>query len=304
MRQRSFPVLTTLVLALLAAAPSLARAELNVFTCEPEWASLAEELGGGLLKADSATQAQQDPHYIQARPSLISRVRRADLLICSGAGLEVGWLPKLLQKGNNPRVRPGNPGYFEASAFVRRLEVPSGVDRARGDMHPQGNPHVQANPHNIALIAGALAERLQQLDPGNAEAYRRRADDFLTRWQSATARWEEAAQSLRGRRVIAHHKSWVYLEDWLGLTEVATLEPVPGVPPTAGHLGDLLGQFGAGGADWIIRAPYQADKPSLWLSERTGIPAVMLPLTVGGSEQATDLFTMFDDILRRLAEAL
>jgi zinc/manganese transport system substrate-binding protein len=282
----------------------LAQADLTVFSCEPEWKALAEEIGGDLVTADSATHALQDPHYIQARPSLIAKLRKSDLLICSGADLEIGWLPQLLLKANNPGVRPGNIGYFEASSFVPRLDVPASVDRAKGDMHPQGNPHVQANPHNMLIIAQALAGTMAQLDPANADGYRQGAADFLERWQEAIAAWEDRAGVLRGKRVIVHHKSWVYLQDWLGLVEVATLEPVPGVPPTANHLGELLRMLGeeGDGAEYIIRAPYQSDKASLWLSERTGIPTLVLPLTVGGSEDVTDLFSLFDDILDRLLE--
>ena len=288
------------MLMVLVAGPS--HAAVRVLACEPEWASLAQELGGDLVETASATQGLQDPHYIQARPSLIAHVRRADLLVCSGAQLEIGWLPQLLQKGNNPAVQPGNPGYLEASAYVQRLEVPSSVDRAQGDMHPQGNPHVQADARNIIPIAQALSDRLQQLDPANAEAYRRNTELFLERWRVAIENWEEQARPLKGKRVIPHHKSWIYLENWLGLKEVATLEPIPGVPPTASHLSELLQQLGTGGqgADAIIRAPYQSDKPSEWLSDRTGIPAVMLPLTVGGTPEATDLFSLFDDIINRL----
>lgn len=293
-------------LILLSGLPAVASAKLRVFACEPEWSALAEEIGGDLISAESATHALQDPHYIEARPSLISKVRRADLVVCSGAQLEIGWLPQLLSKANNPKVLPGKPGFLEASQFVQRLDIPESVDRAQGDMHPQGNPHVQMNPHNVARIAQQLGERLAELDPGNAEGYRAGTADFLERWQAATARWEEQARPLAGKRVVCHHKSWVYLEDWLQLVEVGTLEPVPGIPPTAAHLSALLEDLGTdgSGADVIIRAPFQSPKPSEWLEERTGIPAVLLPLTVGGTEEATDLFTLFDDILARLLGAI
>lgn len=292
-------------LSLLLITSPLVQADLRVFACEPEWEALAVEIGGNRVKADSATHALQDPHYIQARPSLIARLRKADLLVCSGSNMEIGWLPQLLRKANNPGVRPGNIGYFEASSFVQRLDVPASIDRAKGDMHPQGNPHVQANPHNILIIAQALAGRMAQLDPSNADWYRQGGVDFLGRWQEAITAWEDRAGVLRGKRVVAHHKSWIYLQDWLGLVEVATLEPIPGVPPTASHLGELLRMLGEGGngAEYIIRAPYQSEKASKWLSERTGIPALMLPLSVGGSEDATDLFSLYDDILDRLLEA-
>jgi zinc/manganese transport system substrate-binding protein len=285
-------------------APLVAKADLNVFACEPEWAAVAEEIGGNKVKTNSATNALQDPHYIQARPSLIAKIRRADLIVCSGAQLEIGWLPMLLRKGNNPGVMPGNQGFLEASRYVKRLDVVTNADRSQGDVHPQGNPHIQTNPHNIRLVAVAMAERMQQLDADNAKTYQQGLDNFSQRWTTAVTGWEKRALSLRGKKVIAHHKSWVYLENWLGLVEVATLEPVAGIPPTAGHLASLLDRFGHNnGADFIIRAPFQSEKPSNWLSERTGIPAVMLPLSVGGSDQSSDLFKWFDDILDRLLTA-
>ena len=292
-------LLPTLLLPLTAAA------EFRIFACEPEWSARAEELGGDHVEATSATHALQDPHYVQARPSLISRVRNADLVICSGAQLEIGWLPMLLGKANNSRVLPGKDGFIEASSLVRRLDIPDSVDRSQGDMHPQGNPHIQMDPRNIALVARALGQRLALLDPDNAADYRARTTAFLERWSTAVSQWEERARPLAGSRVVCHHKSWVYLEDWLGLREVATLEPVPGIPPTAAHLSALLTELGTdgAGADMIIRSPFQSPKPSEWLQERTGIPAVMLPLTVGGSDRARDLFSLFDDVIDRLLAA-
>ena len=289
---------------LLLLIPAVSLADLSIFPCEPEWAALADELGASHVKTSSATNALQDPHYIQARPSLISKVRRADLVICSGAQLEIGWLPMLLRKGNNPGVMPGTPGFFEASMFVNRLDVTLSTDRSQGDAHPQGNPHIQVNPHNILLVAKALSGRMIELDAEHRSDFEHAFEVFSKRWNKAIEDWEQRALPLRGKRVIAHHKSWVYLENWLGLEEVATLEPVPGIPPTAGHLGSLLERFSdTSSADFIIRAPSQSEKPSFWLSERSGIPAIMLPLTVGGSKQAEDLFSLFDDILDRLLGA-
>ena len=292
-----------ILLFALCFVPFAAQAELDVFACEPEWMALAQEIGGELVEAESATTALQDPHYIQARPSLIADVRRADLVICSGAQLEIGWLPMLLRKANNRDVMPGNPGYFEASLYVQRLGETSAVDRSQGDIHPQGNPHVQTNPHNVVLIGRALAERMGELDPENAQAYRSGFEDFKTRFNAAILEWEERAAPLAGLRIITHHKSWIYLEDWLGLEEVANLEPIPGMPPTAGHLSGLVSRYGDRGADLIIRSPYQDDRASEWLTKRTQIPAIVLPLTVGGTEAATDLFTLYEDIVTRLLEA-
>ena len=285
-------------------APGLASAELEIFACEPEWAALAEEIGGDLVDAYSATTALQDPHYIQARPSLIAKVRNADLVICSGAQLEIGWLPALLQKANNRKVLPGNDGYMEASSFVVRLDATANLDRAKGDIHPQGNPHIQTDPHNIAAVARALSERLAKIDQVNSEIYAKNLKHFITRWEQALSGWEDLAEPLRGKRAITHHKSWVYLLRWLGIEEVEHLEAIPGLPPTATHLAKLTTEFSSGGADVIIRSPYQHAKPSEWLSERAGIPAIILPLTVGGTEGATDLFALFDDILERLIEVM
>lgn len=293
----------TMHLLLLALMPVTAAAELDIFACEPEWAALATEIGGPHAATFSATTALQDPHYIQARPSLIAKVRRADLVICSGAQLEIGWLPALLQKSNNRKVLPGSSGYMEASSYVLRLDATGNVDRAQGDIHPEGNPHIQTNPHNIAAVAKALGERMQSLDPENAATYEARLANFLGRWQDAIEVWEAKAEELRGAKAITHHKSWVYLERWLGIEEVANLEAVPGLPPTATHLSRLTKQFADGGADFIIRSPYQDARPSEWLSEKVGINAIVLPLTVGGTEQAQDLFSLFDDIIERLLRA-
>jgi zinc/manganese transport system substrate-binding protein len=195
---------------------------------------------------------------------------------------------------------PGNPGYLEASGFVLRLDATADVDRAKGDIHPQGNPHVQTNPHNITIIAKALAERMIALDRDNEAAYQAGLADFISKWEQSIGEWESRAAPLRGKSGITHHKSWVYLERWLGIEIVANLEAVPGLPPTASHLSRLTSQFEEGGADFIIRSPYQDDKASDWLAERTGIPAILLPMTVGGTEEATDLFALFDDIITRL----
>ncbi|MEZ5541007.1 MAG: zinc ABC transporter substrate-binding protein [Pseudomonadota bacterium] len=293
----------TMMIGVLSSTLSVA-AELSVFACEPEWAALATELGGDRVEVTSATTALQDPHRIQARPSLIARMRSADLVICTGAELESGWLPLLLRRANNPRVQPGQPGYLEAAAAVTLLDRPQRLDRAAGDIHAQGNPHIQTNPHNLAAVARLLAARLSTLDPNHAQDYRDRLDDFLVRWQDANARWDEAALRLRGKTVVVQHRSWSYLEQWLGLTEVAAIEPKPGVPPASGDMSRLVTQLEQQPADVIIRAAYQDDAGAKWLSERTGIPVAVLPFTVGGSPAARDLFGLFDDTLQQLLAAV
>ena len=293
--------LLKLLLASLAATiatPGLAA--LNVFACEPEWAALAKELGGDKVSTISATTAFQDPHHIEARPSLIARIRNADLLVCSGSELEVGWLPLLLTQSGNDRVQIGARGYLEASQYVRKLEVPRVVDRSMGDVHPGGNPHIQTDPRNIAKVAAVLTERLAELDAANAAFYRSRAEDFDKRWQDAIKRWEQQGARLKGVPLVEHHKGFTYLIAWLGMREVGDLEPLPGIPPTTSHLAQLVEQMKRTPAKMIVYSSYDDPRAAQFLSQRTGVPAVMLPFTVGGSDRAKDLFGYFDDLIARL----
>lgn len=284
--------------------PVSAHAALNVFACEPEWAALAKEIGGDDVKIYSATTAFQDPHRIEARPSLIAQMRRAALVVCTGAELETGWLPVLLRDAGNAAVQPGRPGYFEATRFVPLLEKPARLDRAEGDVHAAGNPHIHTDPRNIARVGAALGARLAEIDPAHAADYRARGEAFAARWQTAIARWETRAAPLRNQPVAVQHKSFSYLLAWLGLREVATLEPKPGVEPSVGHLSRVAAQLQTTPAKMVLRAAYQSPRPADWLSQRTGMPAVALPYTVGGNDQANDLFGLFDDTLDRLLKAV
>jgi len=281
-----------------------AAAAINVFACEPEWAALAQELGGDKVAAVSATTAFQDPHHIEARPSLIARVRSADLVICSGSDLEVGWLPLLLSQSGNGRVQPGSPGYLEASQYVMRLEVPRVLDRSMGDVHPGGNPHIHTDARNIAKVAAVLGARLAQIDAANAATYRSRTQDFDRRWKEAIARWEQQAARLKGVTVVPHHKDFSYLINWLGMREAGDLEPKPGIPPTTSQLAQLVDQMKQAPAKMIVYSSYNDPKAAQFLSQRTGIPSVMLPFTVGGSDKAKELFGDFDDVIARLTGPL
>ena len=294
--------------AVIAAALSLtvsvpAFADLRVFACEPEWGALSRELGGEHVDIYTATTGGQDPHHIQARPSLIARARRADILVCTGASLEIGWLPQVVRQAANRSIAEGQPGHFEATSFVTMLEVPTSLDRSQGDIHAPGNPHIQTNPNNITLVARALAGRFAELDPGNAAMYQSRLDDFLARWDAALLRWEAEAAPLRGIPVVTQHQSWIYLEDWLGLDRVAVLESQPGVPPSSGHLAEVLRTLQAQPARMVIRAAYEDDRPAHFVAERAGIAVAELPFTVGGSDGADDLFSLYDETLRRLLAA-
>ena len=280
-----------------------AQAALRVFACEPEWGALAQELGGNLVEVTVATNALQDPHHIQAKPSLIARARNADLVVCTGAELEIGWLPLLLQQSGNAKIQAGQAGNFAAADFVRKLELPSQLDRAQGDVHAAGNPHIQTDPRAIAQVATALGARLGQVDPAHASDYAQRLADFSQRWQQAIGRWSARAAPLKGVAVVSQHKGFVSLYDWLGLKEVAVLEPKPGVEPSASHLQTVLASLKSNPARMSLHAAYQDPKPSDWLSRNAGVPAVKVAFTVGGTEGVKDLFSLFDDTLSRLLAA-
>jgi zinc/manganese transport system substrate-binding protein len=289
-----------LVAALFAFSLAPAHAAVRILACEPEWGALAQELGGKLVDVAVATSALQDPHQIQAKPSLIARARNADLVACTGAELEIGWLPVLLQQSGNAKVQAGQPGNFAAADFVRKLDVPTQLDRSQGDIHAAGNPHIQTDPRNIALVADALATRLQQIDPANAAQYAQAHADFAKKWQAAIARWSTQAAPLRGTAVVSQHKAFVYLYDWLGMKEVAVLEPKPGVEPSAAHLQGVLAALKGAPAKMVLFAAYQDARPSEWIAKNAGIAVVKVPFTVGGSDAAKDLFGLFDDTVARL----
>jgi zinc/manganese transport system substrate-binding protein len=293
------------VLALLVLAAALpANAAIKVLATTSDWAALTNELGGDQVNVYTATSALQDVHRVDAKPSLVARARSADLVVASGAELEIGWLPVLIQESGNSRIRPGSPGYFEATSVLQLVDKPEHFDRALGDIHPQGNPHVQLDPHNIARVAKALSERLAQLDGAHAEYFQQREKDFDTRWQAAIQKWEAKAAPLKGAQIVVMHSDQSYLCRWLGMQQVAAIEPKPGMPPTAGYLGQLVTKLKASPPKAILVNAYNDPKAAKWLSERVNAPVIVLPFSVGGSTEAKDLFGLFDDTLNKLLAVL
>ena len=286
----------------IAAAP--AQAAVNIFACEPEWGALATEIGGDAVSVYVASTGRQDPHQIQARPSLIARARNADLVFCTGAELEVGWMPVVLRQAANGKIQTGSPGYLEAASVVVMKDVPLHLDRAEGDVHAAGNPHIQTDPRNFLPVADILAVRLSEIDPANGALYKSRHDAFVARWRAAIQRWETEAVPLKGMPIAVQHKSWIYLLDWLGLKDVVALEPKPGVPPSSGYLAEVLAAVKAKPVKMTIRAAYEDDRPSQWLEQNAGVPMVELPFTVGGSDKAGDLFSLFDETVDHLVKGV
>lgn len=275
-------------------------ADVRVFACEPEWASLTSEIGGDAVKVFSATHGRQDPHFIRAKPSLIAQIRRADLLFCAGAELEIGWLPVLMQRGATTAVQVGQPGNVMAADYVTVLDKPDVVDRSLGDIHPSGNPHIHLDPRNIEILAGVVAERLIQIDPTNQNLYRTNLSSFKERWSKSMADWQQRATELAKMPVVVYHANWRYLFEWTGINKVATMERVPGIPPSASHLEKLLGAIEESKVEVILRAPHEPSNASEWLSERTDIPVLDLPYTIGGFDEVTDLFELFETTISLL----
>jgi zinc/manganese transport system substrate-binding protein len=274
---------------------------LRVFACEPEWAALVTELGGKHVEVFSATTARQDPHRIEARPSLIAQASQADLLVCTGAGLEVGWLPLLLRQAANPVIADGQKGNFAAANYVLLKEVPGLIDRSLGDIHAEGNPHLQLDPANILAIAQPLMQRLAEIDTVHAPAYQSRYQDFSRRWAQAMQGWQQSLAPLAQAPVVVQHRNWTYLLDWGKLQEAVALEPMPGLPPSITHLQKVLQLLQHRPARFVIRAVYEDPKPSAWISERTKIPLVVLSQSPDWQGGQT-LFQWFDDITRALLQ--
>ncbi len=294
---------SALAVLLLSAAILPAQAAIRVLATTPEWAALTRELGGDKVDVYAATSAFQDVHRVEAKPSLVARARNADLVVAAGAELEVGWLPVLLRESGNGKIQPGNPGYFEATTFLHLLEIPSAVDRSMGDIHPLGNPHAHLDAHNVALVATALTARLMAIDSANAKLYEARGADFQARWKTAMARWEQQAAPLKDVPVVVIHRDQAYLCHWLGLRELAAIEPKPGVPPSSSYLAELVTKLSAAPPKMILRNAYNDSKAVDWLSERIHVPVVLLPYSVGGTPEAKDLFSLFDDTINRLLGA-
>jgi zinc/manganese transport system substrate-binding protein len=293
-----------LLLAALAIAATPAHANLSVFACEPEWGALSSEVGGDKVSVYNATTGAQDPHQIQARPSLIAKARSADITVCDGAELEIGWLPMILQQAGNAKIAVGQPGAFDATGYVRLLEQPSRLDRAEGDIHAAGNPHIQTDPRMMLPVAKALAMRFAQIDSANAAYYATREADFEKRWSASITKWTAQAAPLKGVNIAVQHHAWIYMENWLGLHEVVPLEPKPGVPPSSGYLAEVLQKLQTTPAKFVIRAAYEDDRPSAFVSERASIPAIVLPFTVGGTDGAKDLFSLYEDTINRMLAGL
>ena len=280
-----------------------AQARLNIFACAPEWAAIARVIAPE-ANIFSATHARQDPHDIEARPALISALRRADLAICTGASLEAGWLPMLQRRAANSRVLNGASGLLFATQDLPLLtDAHHHASRDTGHLHAEGNPHIQLDPRRLIEVARRVTDRLSALDPASARTYGERFERWRADWQTKIENWQRAARPLFGQAVIAEHSSFAYLFEWLELYQSADLEPVPGAPPSPSHLQALLQSARNDPPMAVIQTLYQDTQAGQWLSQRLGVPLLVLPSTVTSEGDTSRLEGLFDHLVRTLLEA-
>jgi zinc/manganese transport system substrate-binding protein len=306
-RTRMFAVV--LAAAFLVAAsgplPAYPASKLSIVTATTDLAALAQEVGGDRIEVESIARGYQDPHFVEAKPSFLLKLRRADLLIVVGLQLEIGWLPPLITQSGNPKIQgPGAPGYLDASQFAQILEIPtSQVTRAMGDVHPLGNPHYWLDPENGRRIARGIMEKLSQMQPENAAYFQQRFQDFDQRVQQGEQRWEAAMKPYRGRKVVTYHRSWPNFAERFGLDVVNYVEPRPGIPPSPAHTVELIQEMRRDNVKVILVEPYFDLKTPNAVARETGAQVVVLMPSVGGEKEVTDYFKLFDYDIALLTKA-
>lgn len=291
-----------LALALLWLVAGPAQAALRVVSTIPTLGSIAQEIGGDRIDVTSLGRGNQDPHFVEPKPSLMVRLNRADLLLHVGLELEIGWLPPLLTGARNPKVLPGGPGNLDCSVAIPLLDIPVGkVDRSMGDVHPQGNPHYWLPPQNARLLAREIAARLTLLDPEGAAAYARGLAAFEAKVSAKEQQWAPLVARLRGTKVATYHKSWSYVSQWLGLTEVGYVEPKPGIPPDLDHLFRLIQQMKQQGATLLLMEDFYNKATAQLVAEKSGARLAVLPTDVGARPELTSWSEVVEAVLKELA---
>lgn len=286
-------------LALLILLASVSLADVRVVVTYPWIGDLVREIGGDRVRIHVIAKGTEDPHFVVPKPSHIAKLRNADLLVIQGAYLEVGFLPPLLRQSSNPKIQPGREGFLDLSAYVQLIEKPKVVSRAMGDVHPEGNPHYQLDPHNIPVLANAVKDKLCKINPDSCPLYERNFKNFVRRWRSKLREWDEQFSALRGVRVVVYHSLFNYLLKRYGIVLAGTLEPLPGIPPTRSHIQKLLRLENV---KFVLIGVYNEKRTARFLAGRIGAKVVLLPHDVGSLPEVRDLFSLFDEILRRLRD--
>jgi zinc/manganese transport system substrate-binding protein len=293
------------VAVLLAAVATPATAAVNVVTTTEGLAAVAREIGGDRVKVIALSRGIQDPHFVDANPSLAVKLRNADLLVDVGMDLEVGWLPPLVTQSRNSAIQPGGPRRLTAGNFVVPMDLPTGpVDRSQGDIHPAGNPHFLTDPRRAVQVAAAVATRLSEIDPGSAAYYRERLQAFQAKVAAAEKGWKEALAPFAGRSVITQHKTLSYLLDWAGLKAAGYMEPKPGVAPPPSHVASLAAVVKSAGVKGVLVENYYGRGPADQLRDLTGVKVIVIPGDVGGTKEASDWVSYVDVLVRSLIQAV
>jgi zinc/manganese transport system substrate-binding protein len=291
-------------LALLACVPS-ARATVNVVAATEDLADLTRQVGGDKVKVETIARGYQDPHFVEAKPSFILKLAKADLLVVVGRELEIGWLPPLVDQSRNGKIRPGSDGYLDASLSARILDIPTGpITRAMGDVHPLGNPHYWLDPDNGRRVAKAIADKLARLDPGNASTFAARYADFDKRLAEAEKRWDAMMAPYKGLRIVTYHKSWPNFAERFSLDVIGYVEPRPGIPPSPGHTLQLMAEMKRQGVKILLVEPYFDLKTPNSIGRETGAKVLVMPPSVGGEKEITDYFKLFDYGINLLVTAI
>lgn len=257
-------------------------AEVRVVSSIPDFGAIAQEVGRKLVSVDSMVRPTQDPHYVDAKPSLMVTLNRADLLLVTGMELESGWLPPLMTGARNPKVLKGGAGYLDCSTLIKPMDEKA-VDRSKGDIHPGGNPHYWTDPRNGVLLARGIAAKLIEIDPGNAEAYRAGRDDFVRRLEAKMREWGKRLAPKQGMKVVVYHDSWVYFLDWAGIDQAGELEPKPGIPPQPAHVAELIRRTRDQGIRYVIQEAFYPTRLSTLFAQKAGAELKVLPTMVGAA---------------------
>jgi ABC-type Zn uptake system ZnuABC Zn-binding protein ZnuA len=290
---------------LLGAVPAHAQNKLNVITTTEDLASIAREVGGDRITVESIARGYQDPHFVEAKPSFILKLQKADLLVLVGRELEIGWLPPLIQQSRNSKIQPGGSGYLDASLQARILEIPQGeITRAMGDVHPLGNPHYWLDPENGKAIAREISQKLGQVRPNDRAYFEQRLNDFTNRLSEAEKRWLAMMAPYKGLKVVTYHRSFANFADRFGVNVIGYIEPRPGIPPTPQHTLDVINEMKQQNVKLVLVEPYFDLKTPNSIGRATGAQVLVMPPSVGGVKEVPDYFKLFDYDINLLIGAL
>jgi len=301
---RGLLALAALILAALAFPPASEAKKLNIVTSTTDMAALAQEVGGDKITVEALAKGYQDPHFVEAKPSFLLKLRNADLLILVGLQLEIGWLPPLITQCGNARIQVGAPGYLDASQFAEILDIPTGqITRAMGDVHPLGNPHYWLDPNNGRRIARGIAQKLGEMDPADNQYFQERFQDFDKRLTAAEKTWDAEMAPYKGRKIVTYHTSWSNFAKHFGLQLDGYIEPRPGIPPTPAHTLEIIQLIKRDNVKVVVVEPYFDLKTPNSIGSATGAKVIVLLPSVGGEKQVTDYFKLFDYDINLLIRA-